>query len=675
MNSVADGRVCVAPVPAWVAHDPYELDPGIDDAFVNAGRCLLLLDSQVDISGGVPAWHMRIAHRIITQAGAESASSFSAQFDPEFQRVEVHHLRVIRGEIQLDHLCERDVDLLRREQNLERRQLNGQLTVTQIIPDVRPNDVVEKCWTVYGDNPVLAGRFFQWVSLEHGEPALAIRHRLRAPASRAVRTANHGDVPAEETRETEAEISDRRWTVTKRPRIEIEPLTPTWEILAASIQFSEAADWKSVVDLYLPHYAVDDIPKDFADEIREASRSASTDAEKAATLLRFVQERLRYLAISYGEGGLAPRPLSEIWTSGYGDCKDAARLFVAAARLSGIDAVPALMSSRYGPVIDSWLPSATVFDHCIVRVKVDGESYWLDPTLRPQRGTLAEIWQPRHGWALPIAPEATTLEEMKPPPAKVLFETIEKFELGPNFDSPATMTVQHDYSFGNADTKREQLANQGLGNYAKSVLKHLDATWPGVIELEAPRVEDNEEENRVRVVAKYKVPSPWKSQSNNMASCAFPADGSFSNSLVALKSTERKHDIYLGTPRILRRRVEIGLPRSRKNWNITSSSVEKDAPGLAYKNWYGLAGTNLIAQDQQLSVTTLTAGPDAAKEYSDLVDYLRQRSGLVLRSRISGLQFVDDKKKTRGISPRMIFFAVWALFMLLMLVNTATHHQ
>jgi transglutaminase-like putative cysteine protease len=127
--------------------------------------------------------------------------------------------------------------------------------------------------------------------------------------------------------------------------------------------------------------------------------------------LRVVQRELRYFAFSLGEGGLIPRPLDAIWSTRFGDCKDAAKLYTAGARRLGLEASAALVSTTHGYSLGDFLRSG-VFNHCIVRLRLDGASYWLDPTVSVQSGKLRDVLQPHAGWALPLTPQTTGLERL-----------------------------------------------------------------------------------------------------------------------------------------------------------------------------------------------------------------------------------------------------------------------
>ena len=53
---------------------------------------------------------------------------------------------------------------------------------------------------------------------------------------------------------------------------------------------------------------------------------------------------------------------------------------------------------------NDWPPTGQAFDHCIVRVRIDGKSHWLDPTQEAQISPLGNIAECRYGCALPLTP-------------------------------------------------------------------------------------------------------------------------------------------------------------------------------------------------------------------------------------------------------------------------------
>src|SRR5690606_20802924 len=122
---------------------PYTIPQTANPHFIAQGVCVLLDDSQIDLTGEDRAWYYRRAELVTAPAGAERVAQFGVNFDPAFERVDVHSIAVIRGGQRIEHTTNAFFEVLRRERNMERLQFDGRLTVHFTIPDVRQGDVVE----------------------------------------------------------------------------------------------------------------------------------------------------------------------------------------------------------------------------------------------------------------------------------------------------------------------------------------------------------------------------------------------------------------------------------------------------------------------------------------------------------------------------------------------------
>ncbi|HWC66215.1 MAG TPA: DUF3857 domain-containing protein, partial [Thermoanaerobaculia bacterium] len=91
---------------------------------------------------------------------------------------------------------------------------------------------------------------------------------------------------------------------------------------------------------------------------------------------RWVQDRVRYVALEVGEGGYAARPPALVAQRLFGDCKDKAFLTIALLRRAGIEAYPVLALPREFGSVDPDFPTPAAFNHLIVAVKLpDGARY------------------------------------------------------------------------------------------------------------------------------------------------------------------------------------------------------------------------------------------------------------------------------------------------------------
>ena len=656
------------PVPPWVVHEPYTCPNPPDETFISGGLCKLLQDIQIDLAGPEEAWHFRSANYVVTQSGAEAAAHVAVDFDPHYQRLEIHFVRVLRGKEVLDRTDMGAFDLLRRERDMERRILDGRLTASLVVPDVRPGDVVEVCLTVYGANPVLGGHYAAWVGFDSRQPILNLSHRLRHGPNRKLSLLPLNNAPSPGIAGGDM-LTEIVWLAEKRPKYEFEQFAPPWVIQGAITQLSDCKDWAEVAALFTPLYPVDSIPADLQREIDALAEAHPTPAARAVEALRFVQKRLRYLALTLGEGGLVPRDIATIWSTGYGDCKDAARLYVTIAQRLGLDVCPALISTTHGPVLDKLLPSPGLFNHCIARVKVDGKSYWLDPTIRSQSGTLDVVVQPYSGWALPLAEGTTALERMNEAEPQVVVEVDEHVKFGPYVGTAAEFDRQIVYASWRADHMRDAIANQGLQNIGETWLKELQTAWPGTTEAVPMRTEDQPEVNKLTLFEKYKIATCWRAKGDNGVVIFGTHDPVIARELNLLPQTSRKTDIHLGRPRIVRRYVHLHMPR---NWKIKGWDRKMEMPGLNYRSKVELKKKRLIVFSQVVAVSAETAPASYAQRYNEIVCAIREKSDVTLAA-----LNVDGEIKRRPspmTATRWIWIGFWALMAIGALVSSLLGH-
>ena len=645
-----------APEPAWVDLASYAVPETANPHFVANGVCVLLDDSQVDLCGPDRAWYYRRAELVTAPAGAEHVARFGASFDPNFQRLEVHTIAVIRGGSRIEHADTGFFEVLRREQNLERLIFDGRLTVHLTIPDVRPGDVVETSYTIYGQRKSLGGRHGAWIPLEWSVGICDVRLRLRTPSSRVVDVYGINGAP-EATITEEGGVVDKRWRTWERPGIRFEHLTPPWITENAALQFSEWRNWGEVVATFAPLYEEPgDLPPELESEIARIAAAEPTPAGRAAAALRFTQADVRYLAISIGEGGHTPRALGEICATRYGDCKDKAKLFVAMAQRLGLDACPALVNTASGHAMERWLPSGTVFDHCIVRLLVDGKVYWIDGTRSVQTSPLETISQCHFGFALPLRPNQNALERMPDPTSIHSTQCTERVVLGPGPDVPVRYEWRITSRRGRAEGVREQFARQGEVGLFKIYADDIKRSFPAANPVEQKILEDNSERNELTVLEAYDISQAWTY--GEASTCRFATlDLVMKQCFAPLDPGPRKHPVYLGQVGQVTRRVEVEsareLPPGGWNREIICSAV-------SYKSELKMKSKKRFIMEQRLDIRALTLPADEAEKYRAIVADL-DRSDLVITETVNSKgKFVKSGGGGDGGVARVLFFLFWA---------------
>ena len=626
----------VAPPGTWVDAGPYAIPKTANPHFIANGVCVLLDDSQIDLCGPERGWFYRRADMVTANAGAERAAQFSVSFDPRFERVDVHSIAVIRDGARVEHSGTAFFEVLRRERNMERLLFDGRLTIHVTLPDVRVGDVVETSYTLFGMRKSLNGRHSAFIPLEWGVGIVETRLRQRTPQDRAVAERSFGDAP-QATQSDADGVIDRRWRTYERPGVRFEQLAPPWIFQGAMIQFSAWRDWGEAAEVFTPLYEdAGALAPEMEAEIARIEASEPTPAGRATAVLRFVQGSVRYLAISMGEGGYTPRLLGDICETRYGDCKDKSKLYVAMARRLGLDACPALVNVRDGPSLDKWLPTGQAFDHCIVRVRIDGVSHWIDPTQEAQVAPLGALAECRYGWALPLTAGVTALEHMGEEPFIHSLDSVEHVVLGKSPSVPVKYEWRVTQRGWRAEQMRARVGREGEVGLFKLYVEDIQRSFPKANPVQQHVVRDDHELNELTTVEAYEITDAWVSRGELYGFTTL--DLFMRSMLVKLDLGDRKLPVDLGHVGKMTRRVEIetAVPLKVTPWRraVSGSNISFDTELKALSN-------KRFELTQTLEVRAWTLPVAEAQVYRDVIAEL-EKSDLELLRAVKGNKFARD---------------------------------
>ncbi|WP_271085192.1 DUF3857 domain-containing protein [Brevundimonas sp. NIBR11] len=446
-----------APTPSWVQPLADSATPSTPDG---APIRILTQDEQTRFTAeGVDTYTLRRT-RIQTTQGLGSLSTISASWAPPSQSVQVHSVRILRGDQVIDALDGQEFQLLRRENNLESSMLDGVLTATLQPRDLRVGDILETAFTIHDDGGVLSPHRELLDGLNVGVVIDHYRARTTWPSSLAMRYRGIGDwasaTPRRVGDQWVLEIEERDLQPSRLP-----DNLPRRYYFNRTVQFTDFRDWAQAADMMVPLYARAEVLEENSPlhaEIARIRAENPTQAGQAAAALRLVQEQIRYVALSMGEGGYVPASADDVWRARYGDCKGKTALLIALLHNLGIEAVPALVSTRLSDGLDERLPLMAWFDHIIVRATVGGRIYWLDGTRVDDRD-LSTIQPPTFGWALPVR-AGSDLEEIIVPPAETaVTDILVTFDASSGLDAEGRLDMDIAYTGDAATAFRQQVAN------------------------------------------------------------------------------------------------------------------------------------------------------------------------------------------------------------------------
>ncbi|MBI1354938.1 MAG: DUF3857 domain-containing protein [Acidobacteria bacterium] len=499
-----------APVPSWVREETVPESEATPDAAKWGDSRYLLVEDQVRTSRSDEARYFHRAQQVISPRGISDVSEVVLSFDPSYERLEIHSIRIHRGDRRIDALDPAQLKTLQQEKELDRRIYNGALQVVAMLPDVRVGDVVEWSWTTSGRNPALGDHHADWWRLGYSTPVAKLRLRILS-SGRPLRFRQfQGEVQPTVTRQ--GETTEYRWAVDDVPAEVYEDDQPAWRISVPTLQVTDFETWAEVADWAEQRYRPlrltrERMPEELRAKVAEWEALGSK-AERTQAALQFVQDEVRYLGIEIGSSGLIPHDPASVFERRFGDCKDKSLLLVSILNAMGIEADTALVDVDWGAGVEEMLPSPYLFDHEIAVARIGGQSVWLDATQSMQRGALLSRTPPAFGKALVISGDTTALETIpSPAPAEPLTEIVEEYAVQP--DGSVAFTVTTTYRGTDADSMRYSFAGQSHAELARDYLNFYARTDADVEPAGALEIRDDEAANVLTAIERYRIPKFW----------------------------------------------------------------------------------------------------------------------------------------------------------------------
>jgi hypothetical protein len=507
-GAVGKGQYTIRPAPTWVR----KLVPSSELTNPNPATkssTEILEDQQIKVSGKSVERYSHFVSRVDNAAGLDDLSQLRFYFEPSYQQLTIHFVRIQRGSSVIDALRPDEIKVIQQEDELDQQLYNGSLEAVIFLNDLRVGDVIDYAYTVSGDNPVLGGKFVDSVYLGSDAPQEMFL-RLLYPTNRqlALKTDNTTVQP---TKQVIGNDTEYLWYVKNAPPITVDDATPSWYDPYPRVSFSEFQSWNDVVNWALPFYRIGPLKSpELSAKVAEWKNASSLPEERAFAALRFVQDEIRYLGIELGRYSHQPTAPEKVFARRFGDCKDKSFLLSTVLNAMGVEAYPTLVSSYARSTIDNAQPSPFAFDHVIVKAVINGKNYWFDPTISYQRGGLDLYYDPPFERSLVIKDGANALEKIPVPTSDAGSIDVVEIYNGTTVSSPVSLVVTTTYRGMEADQMRYQISTTSPTDLSKMYLNFYADTTPSISADGVPQVEDDTKTNTIVVTERYTIGQLWK---------------------------------------------------------------------------------------------------------------------------------------------------------------------
>ncbi|MCB7482525.1 DUF3857 domain-containing protein [Gramella sp. ASW11-100T] len=536
--------------------------------------------------------YTRAIYKLFNNEAIQDLSSLNFTFDPEYEELIIHYIRILRDGKVLKRLNLNDIQVAQREENLESNLLDGRLTVINQLKDVRKNDVVDYAYTIKGWNPVHQNNFQSSFYLEFQFPVLERNYSILVPQNQSLYYKMQNGAPEPKVNQTNQHII-YTWSISNPNVINYEPNTPAWYAPNKYVEITQFKSWNQVARQYSDLFNVNTSEvASLSNSIPEEIKNSKTEDEYINKAIRFVQDEVRYLGYEGGLNSHMPSKPSKVINRRYGDCKDKAHLLSQILSLREITSFPVLVHNSSANQFNERLPSGVIFNHCIVQIERGDKKYYVDATLSNQGGDYKNIYFPNYHYGLPLKDSQDDLE-LLPSPEPSIISVTDTFILD-SIGGRADLEISSIYRGSQADYKRLEFAESNMDIVKKNYLNFYSSYYPSIKSTSDIQFIDERNKNEIRIIEKYKIDSLWKKSTENenvIFSEFYPM--AMSHYFETTKTAEREMPYYLNIHNNMEYNTIVFVPQA---WSIEplEGSFGTDAFEYNYDVKYKNARLDLV---------------------------------------------------------------------------------
>jgi len=472
------------------------------------GTQYLLLDKQYRMSDVADDRYVHFAVKLQSPTAVEENAGISIDFDPSYQKIKIHHIRIIRG----GEIIEKDdiskFDMYRLETDRERLIYYGEMQLSYLLTDVRVGDVIDYAYSISGKNPAIGPHFALNLQHQYSAPVQFAATRVLVPKGTSLSYKRQFGAIEPEVKTT-SEYDIYEWNFKDLPELIADEGLPNWYFSYPLTQMSTFKSWREVGQYFAPFYATpDDIPTSIlkiADDIRAKSDDPKVRLRQA---LDFVQREVRYLGIELGAGGYIPRAPETVLSRRFGDCKDVTVLLITILSALDIEAVPLLVNLDAKGGVAKEVPSYGAFDHVVVLAEVDGQKYVLDATDDQQLGSLDKLQQGDFDKGVIVSDDSPGMVDVVAPAPRYFKDIKDVYDL---VSDPNTITLKttSNYYMAHADRMLRWYEETDQKSAERSFLNYYKKQFPTIIQDGPLLFKRFDELGKVSIHVNYKIPKAW----------------------------------------------------------------------------------------------------------------------------------------------------------------------
>ncbi|MFH0791203.1 MAG: DUF3857 domain-containing protein [Candidatus Omnitrophota bacterium] len=356
-----------------------------NDEYPQAGALILSVDERIEVTAeNTQVSELHYLVKILNERGKEEFSESHIDYDSTYEKVELEYARTIRPDGTFVEVGSRHIRDVSKYLNFPLYS-NARVYIISF-PEISEGAVIEYKLKVYCSQLVNKKDFVIAYPLQASEPIIKADFELSLSQDKPIRinTINEkyndfsADLNPKIVQENKRVIYT--WHFAKIPQIIPESDMPPDVQINPAVIISTFENWQDIYNWWRG-LARDKITPDsiIKNKVKELTENKVSDREKIRAIYNFVAQKIRYVAVEYGQAGYEPHNAADTFRNKYGDCKDKAILLVTMLKEAGFSAWPVLISTREYYNLNEDFPSM-LFNHCIAAVSLEGRIIFMDST-------------------------------------------------------------------------------------------------------------------------------------------------------------------------------------------------------------------------------------------------------------------------------------------------------
>lgn len=355
------------------------------EEYPQAGAFILYCDEKIEITPtNNQVTHLHYIVKILNERGKEDFSESHIDYDSTFEKVELEYARTIKPDGTVVEVGSRHIRDVSKYLNFPLYS-NARVFIVSF-PEITEDAVIEYKTKIYRSQLINKKDFVVSYPVQAAEPIIYANFTIDLPqeANLHIKTINErynyfaADLQPQIKKEDNRLIYD--WEFNNVPEILPESNMPPSTEINPTILVSTFNFWQEIYNWWWS-LAKDKIEADSAikDEVERLTKNLTSREEKVRAIYNFCAQKIRYVAVEYGQAGYEPHSASDIFKNKYGDCKDQSILLITMLKEAGFLTWPVLISTKGYYNLNEDFPSIH-FNHCIAAVNLKDRIIFLDPT-------------------------------------------------------------------------------------------------------------------------------------------------------------------------------------------------------------------------------------------------------------------------------------------------------